>query len=194
MQRWWRNFDDPVLDQLVAEAQRVNPNVRIGGMRIMEARAQLGIADSTRYPQVQQATAQALGVSEQRSSGRNTNAWTANVGFNLGWEIDFWGKFRRSIESADAAYLASIAQYDDIQVLMAAQVAGLYCTIRTVELRLRSRARTRSCKGAASRSRSFTSGTATSPSWTSSRPRPSTWAPSRLCPRWRLRCARRRTP
>jgi len=137
MQAWWRNFNDPVLDQLVAEAQRVNPNVRIAGMRIMEARAQLGIADSTRYPQVQQATAQALGVSEQRSSGRNTSAWTANVGFNLGWEIDFWGKFRRSIESADAAYLASIAQYDDIQVLMAAQVAGLYCTIRTVELRLR---------------------------------------------------------
>jgi len=137
MQAWWRNFDDPVLDQLVAEAQRVNPNVRIAGMRIMEARAQLGIADSTRYPQVQQATAQALGVGEQRSSGRNNNAWTANVGFNLGWEIDFWGKFRRSIESADAAYLASIAQYDDIQVLMAAQVAGLYCTIRTVELRLR---------------------------------------------------------
>ncbi|MDM0031976.1 TolC family protein [Variovorax sp. J22P271] len=137
MQAWWRNFNDPVLDQFVAEAQRVNPNVRIAGMRIMEARAQLGIADSTRYPQVQQATAQVLGVGEQRSGGRDNSAWTANAGFSLGWEIDFWGKFRRSIESADAAYLASIAQYDDVQVLMAAQVAGLYCTIRTVELRLR---------------------------------------------------------
>lgn len=137
MQEWWRNFNDPVLDQLVAEAQRVNPNVRIAGMRIMEARAQLGIADSTRYPQVQQATAQVLGVGEQRSGGRDNSAWTANVGLSVGWEIDFWGKFRRSIESADAAYLASIAQYDDMQVLMAAQVAGLYCTIRTVELRLR---------------------------------------------------------
>src|SRR5437899_237808 len=137
MQEWWSNFNDPVLDQLVAEAQRVNPNVRIAGMRIMEARAQLGIADSTRYPQVQQATAQVLGVGEQRSGGRDNSAWTANVGLSVGWEIDFWGKFRRSIESADAAYLASIAQYDDVQVLMAAQVAGLYCTIRTVELRLR---------------------------------------------------------
>jgi len=137
MQAWWRNFNDPVLDQLVAEAQRVNPNVRIAGMRIMEARAQLGIADSTRYPQVQQATAQVLGVGEQRSGGRDNSAWTANVGLNVGWELDFWGKFKRSIESADAAYLASIAQYDDVQVLMAAQVAGLYSSIRTVELRLR---------------------------------------------------------
>lgn len=137
MEAWWRNFDDPVLDQLVAEAQRVNPNVRIAGMRIMEARAQLGIADSTRYPQVQQATGEALGVGEWRSSGRDTHALAGSAALNVSWELDFWGKFRRSIESADAAYLASIAQYDDMQVLMAAQVAGLYCSIRTVELRLR---------------------------------------------------------
>lgn len=137
VQTWWRNFNDPVLDQLVAEAQRVNPGVRIAGMRIMEARAQLGIADSTRYPQVQQVNGELLGVGERRSGGRDNSALTASVGFSLGWEIDFWGKFRRSIESADAAYFASIAQYDDMQVLMAAQVAGLYCSIRTVELRLR---------------------------------------------------------
>ncbi|WP_353655704.1 TolC family protein [Variovorax gracilis] len=138
MQEWWRNFNDPVLDQFVAEAQRVNPSVRIAGMRIMEARAQLGIADSTRYPQVQQATGEVLGVGEQRSGGgRDTSALTASAGVSVSWEIDFWGKFRRSIESADAAYLASIAQYDDIQVLMAAQVAGFYCSIRTLELRLR---------------------------------------------------------
>ena len=43
---WWRNFNDPVLDQLVAEAQRRNPGVRTAGLRILEARAQLGIAGS----------------------------------------------------------------------------------------------------------------------------------------------------
>ena len=194
MQQWWQNFNDPVLDKLVAEAQRVNPSVRTAGMRIMEARAQLGIADSTRYPQLQQANGELLGVGEQRENGRDNKAWTASVGFSLGWEIDFWGKFRRSIESADAAYFASIAQYDDIQVLMAAQVAGLYTSIRTVELRCGSLARTRSCKSAACRSRSCISGAATSLSWTSSRPRPSTWAPSRQSPSWRSSCASRKTP
>jgi len=137
MQAWWRNFDDPVLDQLVAQAQRVNPGVRIAGLRILEARAQLGIADSTRYPQLQQVDGQLLGVTEQRQGGASTHAVTASIALNAGWEIDFWGKFRRGIESADAAYLASIALYDDMQVLMAAQVAGFYCTIRTLELRLR---------------------------------------------------------
>jgi NodT family efflux transporter outer membrane factor (OMF) lipoprotein len=135
-QEWWRNFNDPVLAQLVDEAQRVNPNVRIAGMRIMEARAQLGIAGSTLYPQVQQATGAVLGAGEWRSGASDTTVLSLNAGFGIGWEIDFWGKFKRGIESADAGYFASIAQYDDVQVLMAAQVAAFYCSIRTVEVRL----------------------------------------------------------
>ena len=53
IEEWWRNFNDPVLDRVVAEAQRVNPDVRIAGMRILEARAQLMIAGSLLYPQQQ---------------------------------------------------------------------------------------------------------------------------------------------
>src|SRR5688572_15119339 len=135
-QEWWRTFKDPVLDQLVAEAQRVNPNVRTAGLRIMEARAQLGIAGSTLYPQVRQVTGDALWGGEFRPSGRDTNFVSLSAGFQVGWELDFWGKFRRGIESADAAYFASIAQYDDLQVLMAAQVASLYVSIRTLEARM----------------------------------------------------------
>jgi multidrug efflux system outer membrane protein len=132
-QTWWRNFNDPVLDQLIAEAQRVNPTVRTAGMRIMEARAQLGIAGSTRYPQVQQVTGELLGVGAQRAGAPDSSELSFSAGARISWELDFWGKFRRSIEAADAGYFASIAQYDDLQVLMAAQVAGLYSSIRTVE-------------------------------------------------------------
>ena len=154
-EEWWRNFKDPVLDRLVAEAQRVNRDVRTAGMRILEARAQLMIANSLLYPQ-QQVTGSVLRTGEVRSSGGNvalTNgpfgigedlsegrhiAFTAySAGLGFGWEIDFWGKFRRGVEAADAGYFASIAQYDDLQVLMAAQVADSYCAIRTIELRLK---------------------------------------------------------
>jgi NodT family efflux transporter outer membrane factor (OMF) lipoprotein len=156
IEEWWRNFKDPELDRLVAEAQRVNRDVRTAGMRILESRAQLMIAGSLLYPQQQQVTGSVLRTGEVRSSGGNvalTNgpfgigedlsegrhiAFTAyNAGLGFGWEIDFWGKFRRSIEAADAGYFASIAQYDDLQVLMAAQVADSYCAIRTIELRLK---------------------------------------------------------
>ena len=134
---WWRHFDDPVLDQLVTEAQRLNPSVRTAGIRIMEARAQLGIAGSALYPQLQQVSAQALGTGNRSSNGQGTSSATAGLAFDLAWELDFWGKFKRGIESADAGYFASIAQYDDVQVLVAAQAASLYGSIRTTELRLR---------------------------------------------------------
>jgi NodT family efflux transporter outer membrane factor (OMF) lipoprotein len=134
---WWRNFDDPVLEQLVEEAQRLNPGVRTAGMRILEARAQLGIAGSGLYPQLQQLNGNALRVRNNQTDGPDFVFWTAALGIDVGWELDFWGKFRRGIESADAGYFASIAQYDDIQVLVAAQAASFYSAIRTIELRLR---------------------------------------------------------
>ncbi len=134
---WWRHFDDPVLDQLVTEAQRLNPGVRTAGIRIMEARAQLGIAGSALYPQLQQVSARALGTGNRGSNGQGTTFGSAGLAFDLAWELDFWGKFKRAIESADAAYFASVAQYDDVQVLVAAQAASLYGSIRTTELRLR---------------------------------------------------------
>lgn len=136
-EEWWRNFNDPVLDRLVAEAQRVNTDVRRAGMRILEARAGLMIAGSTLYPQQRQLTGSILRTGEERSSGRDSAFTAYNGAFDLGWEIDFWGKFRRGVEAADAGYFASVAQYDDLQVLMAAQVANFYCAIRTIELRLK---------------------------------------------------------
>jgi NodT family efflux transporter outer membrane factor (OMF) lipoprotein len=134
---WWQVFDDPALNQVVAEAQRSNPNVAIAGARIMEARAQLGIAGSGLYPQLQQLSGQALRVGQDTSDGPSSSFGTYGATFDIAWEMDFWGKYRRGIEAADASYFASIAQFDDVQVLVAAQAASFYASIRTIELRLR---------------------------------------------------------
>jgi multidrug efflux system outer membrane protein len=135
--QWWQVFHDPVLDGIVADAQQSNPNVRVAALRVLESRAQLGIAGSTLYPQFQQVTANALKSGEVVSDDDDTDLESYGVGFDMAWELDFWGKFRRGVEAADAAYFASIAQYDDVQVLVAAQAADFYAVIRTVELRLR---------------------------------------------------------
>jgi len=134
-QPWWHQLNDPVLSALVEEALVKNPDVRIAGLRILEARAQLGIAESLLGPQATVGTAEFLQAGQTRH-GHSQSGSSYGAGFNLGWELDFWGKFRRGIEAADANYFATLAQYDDIQVLMAAQVAQLYVSIRTVEARL----------------------------------------------------------
>ncbi|RDI97472.1 TolC family protein [Dyella solisilvae] len=137
--QWWQVFGDQNLERLMAEADANNADLKVAGLRVLEARAQLGIAESGRYPQVQQIGGQAL-YTKSKHSGSDTSSsgsWQYGAGFDIGWELDFWGRFRRAIESADAAYFASQANRDGVLVLLHAQVADTYYTMRTAEARLR---------------------------------------------------------
>lgn len=135
--QWWRVFDDPVLDEVVETAQHGNNNLEIAGLRVLEARAQLGVATGQLYPQTQLVAGNATYVSPANNTGITSNFWQYAAGLTAAWEIDFWGRFRRGIESADAAYLASIAGYDQALVLLVAQVVDTYTVIRATEEQLR---------------------------------------------------------
>ncbi|MHC8308968.1 efflux transporter outer membrane subunit [Pseudomonas sp. GT1P32] len=140
LRQWWQVFGDPVLDRLIAEADMNNSDLKIAGLRVMEARAQLGIAQSGRYPQLQQASADSLYINRRQSGGNNpqdSHFWQHSAGFDIGWELDFWGRFSRAIESADASYFAAQANYEDVLVLLRAQLADTYFSLRTTEARLR---------------------------------------------------------
>jgi NodT family efflux transporter outer membrane factor (OMF) lipoprotein len=140
IRQWWQVFADPVLDALIAESDAHNSNLKIAGLRVMEARAQLGIAQSGRYPQLQQASAESLYLNRNQSGGSNpqdSHFWQHSAGFDIGWELDFWGRFSRAIESSDASYFAAQANYEDALVLLRAQVADTYFSLRTTEARLR---------------------------------------------------------
>lgn len=140
LRQWWQVFGDPVLDRLIAEADTNNSDLKIAGLRVMEARAQLGIAQSGRYPQLQQASADSLYFNRRQSGGNNpqdSHFWQHSAGFDIGWELDFWGRFSRAIESADASYFAAQANYEDVLVLLRAQLADTYFSLRTTEARLR---------------------------------------------------------
>ncbi|WP_296231826.1 efflux transporter outer membrane subunit [Pseudomonas sp. UBA4617] len=139
LRQWWAVFADPALDALIAEADANNANLRVAGLRIVEARAQLAIVQTGRYPQLQQLRAQSLYLKQDQSGSANARDsvfWQSSAGFDIGWEIDFWGRFSRAIESADAAYFASQANYADAMLLLRAQVADTYFALRTVEARL----------------------------------------------------------
>ncbi|MFV8818793.1 efflux transporter outer membrane subunit [Haliea sp. E17] len=136
---WWQRFDDPVLDDLVIKARSANPGLRIAGLRVLESRALQGIASGLRYPQVQQISASGVAVTQDTDGGLNDghkDFRTADAAFTVGWEIDFWGRFQRNIESADAAYFASVTNQHDVQVLLAAQVASLYYSYKTTLQRI----------------------------------------------------------
>jgi outer membrane protein TolC len=136
---WWDSFNDPILSQLIMEAYQGNPSLRAAGVRVIEAQARRGIAIGTLFPQIQNAVASY----SRNVASENVPFVPPQRGFNdfltafdVGWELDFWGKFRRGIESADATLLASIANYDDVLVSLLAEVALNYIGIRTAQKEL----------------------------------------------------------
>jgi NodT family efflux transporter outer membrane factor (OMF) lipoprotein len=139
---WWTVFQDPVLDRLIAIAYNQNLTLVAAGTRVLQARAELGVAIGDFYPQAQQATSS---LAFLRPSHADPTAapqslvsgfWRAAFGASLDWELDFWGKFRRAIQSADAAYLGSIASYDDVLVTLLGDVATTYIGIRTLQTQI----------------------------------------------------------
>lgn len=137
---WWEAFNDPVLNDLVETARAQNLTLQIAGIRVMEARARLGIAVGTQYPQVQEVggSVKANGISDnaQNADFLDRRFHTGGFGFDTAWELDFWGKFRRGIESSDSALGASIARYDDFLVTLEGDVARTYVLIREFEERI----------------------------------------------------------
>ncbi len=137
---WWRLFNDETLNRLIETLRQENLSLRIAGLRILESRAQLGIADSTRYPQLQQLGGAVTYVNSRDQGGAlpdsSQSFVTYQAGFNLAWELDFWGRFRRGVEAADAAYFASISNQQDAQILLVAQTADLYFTYLTTRRRI----------------------------------------------------------
>ena len=138
---WWEALGDPVLNGLIDLAHQQNNNLQIAGLRVLESRAQLGIAVGNKYPQSQVVAGDAAAIQASKNAANTTagdlNFTQFNIGVGASWEIDFWGKFRRGIESADAAYLASVAGYDQAMILVTAQVCSAYLAVRTFEEQLR---------------------------------------------------------
>jgi len=140
--RWWTVFNDPTLDSMICFAYRQNLTLRQAGFRVLEARAQLAIDRGNLLPQTQQLTGnfEEVGLSRETSSGKNLvnrtfSQW--NFGFNLNWELDFWGKFRRTIESDEATLNASVENYDDALVTMLSDIAADYIQLRTTQQRIK---------------------------------------------------------
>jgi NodT family efflux transporter outer membrane factor (OMF) lipoprotein len=134
---WWHTFDDATLNLLVEVAYHQNITLQVVGLRIIEARAQLGIAEADLLPQNVNpiASAAAVGVSDHAANSAlgDHSYGTYRVGFDATWEPDFWGKFRRGVRAANASYRATIADYDDALVSLSADVAQSYVVIRTIE-------------------------------------------------------------
>jgi len=138
---WWRVFNDPILEQLIQAAYQQNLPLRVAGLRVLEARTQRSITAANLFPQSQAGFGQysRTQLSQTIATGapglpRVFDDW--QTGFDMSWEIDVWGRLRRSIEASDATIDSEIENYDDILVTLIGDVAATYFELRSFDERI----------------------------------------------------------
>jgi NodT family efflux transporter outer membrane factor (OMF) lipoprotein len=136
---WWSVFQDSVLNRLILTAYEQNLSLREAGWRVMQARARRAIAAGNLFSQTQQGFGEYEHIQNSNSVAvppplRAFDEWS--TGFNLAWELDVWGRFRRAIASADADLEVAVGDYDAILISLIAEVATAYADYRTFEQRL----------------------------------------------------------
>lgn len=130
-EQWWHIYGDAVLDQLEDEALAHNSDILVAAAHVNEVRAQLGIAGADQYPAVSANVAE----SRTKSSLNGTIPYPSTVPriqnlstvtLNASYELDLWGKFRRSNEAARADLLSAESARDTVRISLTAQVAQEY--------------------------------------------------------------------
>ena len=140
LEKWWTRFNDPTLNRLIRTARESNRDLAIASERINEARAARGISRSQLFPQADLTGAVSRGRSSENvgspspPAGKTNDFWS--TGLDAGWELDFFGGVRRSLESADASVAATEEFYRDTMVSLLAEVAFAYIQIRTFDERI----------------------------------------------------------
>ncbi len=143
--KWWELFNDPMVDTLIRIGLEENKDLLIASSRVEQAQAQLGFTKANMWPSIgYSAAAQRGNVIQGAPTGGVGNIF---AGFgNLGWEIDFWGKYRRANEAARADLLATEFGKRTVQIGLISTIADTYYQLldfrwremiarKTVELR-----------------------------------------------------------
>ncbi|MBV7574557.1 TolC family protein [Pseudomonas sp. PDM32] len=133
---WWQQFDDPTLNQLVGKALNGNRDLRVAFARWKAARAIRDDISNDNLPVVtsrvssQQGKSQVPGLTEQRV---NTDRY--DLGLDMTWEIDLFGRIQRELESSDAREDATAADLYQLRVSMIAELVDAYGQLRGAQLR-----------------------------------------------------------
>ena len=141
LREWWRGFSDPMLDSLVDQALVGSLDLRQAAARVKEARAVRGIVAADQFPTVDMSGAASYSRASENSFGGPSgapgeDADLYDIGFDATWEVDLFGRVRRSVEAADADVAAAVESQRDARVVLVAEVARNYVEYRSAQARL----------------------------------------------------------
>lgn len=127
LRRWWLQFDDPLLVDLIEAAQTANPDVAVAGTRIAEARAARVAAQAAQLPALDATSS----ISRGNAQAPLPLSTVLQNNLQLAWEIDVFGARRAQSEAARAREIGAQAGWHDARVAVAAETANTYVELRT---------------------------------------------------------------
>ncbi|MEM7203348.1 MAG: TolC family protein [Planctomycetota bacterium] len=133
LSKWWQSFDDPHLTDLIEHSLEANMELKAAFQRISAAHALYGIARADQLPTVSGNTSYAR-ARDFFPGAQPENQWS--LGGRLSWEIDLFGRIRRSVEAGSADLEGQAEQMRDLQVLTVAEVASTYLQAVSLKERL----------------------------------------------------------
>ena len=129
---WWKTFGDPVLDELVARAERDSTSLQLAAARLAQARALVRSADADRWPQLG-AAAQVTRQGGAMAQASGTAGTVGTVGATLSYEVDLFGRIAKASDAARLDAQASEALLQSTRLLVQSQVAQSYFALRALD-------------------------------------------------------------
>ena len=129
---WWKPFADPKLDALMVQVAQGNQNVAQAEAKYRQATATTQQAQAARFPTL--GTNASATRSSQAANGVRSTSQSLSAGLSASWELDLWGRVRRSIESGDASAAASAADLAATTLSLQAQLATNYGALRALDV------------------------------------------------------------
>lgn len=133
---WVSVFPDPDLQALIRTALEQNYDLRVAVSRILQAQSQVTIVRSQQFPTVDGSIAAPYASYTGSERPSPDSIFEPQAGFNVAWELDFWGKYRRSSEAARAELLATEEARYAVMATLVAEVGRAYLSLRALDLTL----------------------------------------------------------
>jgi len=135
---WWQQFDDPTLNQLVTQSLSGNRDLRVAFARLRAARAIRDDAANDIMPVVTSRASSDVGKGQiPGQTTKRVNSERYDLGLDMAWEVDLFGRIRRNLEASDADQQVAEADLYQLQVTMIAELVDAYGQLRGAQLRER---------------------------------------------------------
>ncbi len=133
---WWQQFDDPTLNRLVNESLQGNRELRVAFARLKASRAIRDDVANDRFPVVTSRASSEIGKSQiPGQTDERVNTERYDLGLDMAWEVDLFGRIQRQLEVSDAQQGEAAANLQQLQVTLIADLVDAYGQLRGAQLR-----------------------------------------------------------